>query len=177
MGRGWAPEEHEISDLKPGKNPAQKFSLNRQQARLKINTDPPGAQVYVDGKLWGPAPQEKYVQSGSHKVRLEKEGYKPDEFPITLNTNSEKTRTLARIPGGKIQLSAFPGAEVQVDDKLVGTVNPVINYDVDEGWHDIRFVSLDKKKTLTHRVQIKAGDWIRLHADMESGRITPKSLK
>lgn len=51
-------------------------SLKRVVGGLMIHTEPPGANIYIDGKSVGVSPYEvKEVSPGSHRVRIVKEGY------------------------------------------------------------------------------------------------------
>ena len=56
--------------------------------RVTINTNPPGAKVYVDGNLIGVSPASFVEKSGfgkSYQLKVEKEGYQ------TLNTTEKQT--------------------------------------------------------------------------------------
>jgi hypothetical protein len=169
-GRGW-PTWKETLNLRPGQNPAKRVTLTGQQAKLRINSDPAGALVYVDGKLWGPSPQEKYIPSGSYKVRLEKEGYKPEEIPLLLSSNFTHTYTLTKIAKATIILSAVPGAEVHIDSANIFSIPPVKSHVIEEGKHIIEFVSLyDKNRKYSVELAIKAGETKKVHMNMETGR-------
>jgi hypothetical protein len=51
-------------------------SLKRLVGILFVNTDPPGANIFIDGKSVGLSPYEgKDLSSGTHRVRVVKEGY------------------------------------------------------------------------------------------------------
>ena len=44
-----------------------------------IESDPPGAQIYLDGKLMGQTPLQLQVgRDAAHTVYLKKEGYRPE---------------------------------------------------------------------------------------------------
>ncbi len=51
------------------------YLLERGQARLVINSQPPGARVYLNGHLVGETPLEVGLEPGFVQIRLEKAGY------------------------------------------------------------------------------------------------------
>jgi serine/threonine protein kinase len=170
-GRGWEPHEEPLS-LKPGQNPALMVALRRQQAKLSIVSNPPGALIYVDGELWGSAPQEKYIMSGSHKVRLEKEGYRPEDVSLSLSANLNRIITLTKIPDATVIISAVHYAEVYIDSVYIGSAPPRITRTIEEGKHVIEFQSRDKTKKYQVELVIKAGEKKKVHMNMETGKPT-----
>lgn len=61
-------------------------------AQLKVETDPPIAQVFLDEELVGVTPLElTEVAAGEHKLRVVKQGYKTSEERLSLNVGEEKT--------------------------------------------------------------------------------------
>ena len=64
-----------------------------------INSDPPGAKVYVDGALIGRTPvtySDSAVVGTEHTLRLEKEGYKP----LTTTFSRDREVNLGAAIGG-----------------------------------------------------------------------------
>ncbi|MCA9539161.1 MAG: PEGA domain-containing protein [Myxococcales bacterium] len=49
----------------------------RQNTRLVVESTPPGAQVALDGRPFGPTPVEVEVESGAHQIALSMQGYAP----------------------------------------------------------------------------------------------------
>ncbi len=170
-GKGWEPYEEPLS-LKPGQNPALRVALRRQQAKLMINSNPPGALIYVDGELWGSAPQEKYIMSGPHKIRLEKEGYRSEDIPLSLSANVNRTITLTKMPNATVIISAVHSAEVYLDSVSIGIAPPQITKTIEEGRHVIEFQSRDKTKKYQVDLVIKGGEKKKVHMNMETGRPT-----
>jgi serine/threonine protein kinase len=172
-GRGWVPYE-ETLNLKPGhQNPTKIVKLNRMQATLRIDSDPQGAQVYVDDEPWGPSPQERTsLPLKSYKIRLVKEGYRPKEIPLTLSSNFSDKYTLERIPKATVILSAVPFAEVYIDNVLFFSIPPQKSQVIEEGNHVIEFVSRDKTKRHPVNLEIKGGETIKVHMNMETGNPT-----
>jgi hypothetical protein len=58
-------------------------------ARLRVDTQPAGAEVYVDGLRAGRTPVSMDLPSGAHDVRVELEGYEPLQQRIELVTGTE----------------------------------------------------------------------------------------
>jgi hypothetical protein len=57
--------------------PAASGTVGRYFGALAVESRPPGASVFVDGKLVGTTPiQLPSVNAGEHVVRLEREGYR-----------------------------------------------------------------------------------------------------
>lgn len=55
---------------------------------LTINSDPPGAEILIDGQYVGTTPHWTYLNSGAHTITLTKEGY--DDKVITINYDSDR---------------------------------------------------------------------------------------
>jgi len=61
-------------------------------AQLKVETDPPIAQVFLDEELVGVTPLElTEVAAGEHKLKVIKQGYKTAEESLSLKVGEEKT--------------------------------------------------------------------------------------
>jgi TolB-like protein len=69
---GYAPQELAVS-VKPGLNTVQ-VQL-KQLATINIQGAPDGAQILMDGKVMGTAPQEVMVPAGAHRLELSQTGY------------------------------------------------------------------------------------------------------
>ena len=51
-----------------------------------VETDPPGAQIYLDGHLVGTTPKQVRVsRDKAHMVYLKREGYRPEPVPLELH--------------------------------------------------------------------------------------------
>jgi outer membrane receptor protein involved in Fe transport len=91
-------------------------------ATLKIETDPPGATVYLDRKDLGPrgaAPRTLGLAEGKHKIIAEKAGYEPAESEIVqLKVGQEVTISLKlKQILGTARLEGEAGAAVKVDEE------------------------------------------------------------
>jgi hypothetical protein len=70
-------------------------------AQLRIEVDPPGAAVFVDGLRSGTTPASLTLPPGQHTIRVEQEGYQPLVETVSLAADSDAT-----IGGELIPLSA-----------------------------------------------------------------------
>lgn len=51
---------------------------------LEVNSDPPGAQIFVDGELMGQTPASLQLSSGQHSVELRKKGHSPSRKAVSI---------------------------------------------------------------------------------------------
>lgn len=51
---------------------------------LEVNSDPPGAQIFVDGELMGQSPASLQLSSGQHNVELRKKGHSPSRKAVSI---------------------------------------------------------------------------------------------
>ncbi|MDW8245480.1 MAG: PEGA domain-containing protein [Sandaracinaceae bacterium] len=95
---------------------------------LRVISDPPGAQVFIDDREIGPRGQTPYegpVQVGQHKVWVEKPGFQGVEREVGVGV-AEEIRLdfqLERSASGKLRVIAnLRGGRVFVDGHMVGTI-------------------------------------------------------
>lgn len=104
--------------ISSGKNP------ERGSAALFISSDPPEAEIFIDGIKVAETPLEQVLmlKPGSYEVELRKEGFKPVSRLLELRDERETMErfVLAPIVGGSIQLKTYPNALVFLDAKEVG---------------------------------------------------------
>ena len=91
-------------------------------AILKVETDPPGATIYLDRKDLGPrgeTPRTLALAESKHKVIVEKQGYEPVESEMqTLTIGKEVVVQLKLVQIlGTAKLEGESGAQVKVDDE------------------------------------------------------------
>lgn len=91
-------------------------TLNMKEFPLNVESNPPGAKVYVNGKLKGKTPLNSIVHFGDATVQIAKKGYKKsyneyfiEDAPLNINSNLEFDKS--RKKGEAIVYSMlFPGA-------------------------------------------------------------------
>jgi len=86
--------------------------LETQGSGLSIRTNPSGVKVFIDGVERGETPVNFYDQtSGTHNIRLIKEGYRERIFQVTLFNNSRLDVSILMIEEyGIAQVSIFRDA-------------------------------------------------------------------
>ena len=63
------------------------------EGELTVSTDPPGAEVFVDGVSMGTTPFSGMIEVGTHEIELRREGYAPEVAFVEID--SEQARTLS----------------------------------------------------------------------------------
>lgn len=114
--------------------------LERERGSLRVETEPPGALIVVDGKARGKSPLSlKDVGAGEHVVVAQLEGYERVERRVVVEAEKEAVLRirLVRVMGA-IEVDSVPqGAKVYVDDAYVGDT-PLKPTEVVPGKHKIR---------------------------------------
>jgi hypothetical protein len=63
-------------------------------ALLRVTSAIAGAHVFVDGQPAGLAPAERALESGQHAVRVERDGFHPEDRQIVLSHGEQRTLAL-----------------------------------------------------------------------------------
>ena len=110
------------------------------EGTLVVNTNPPGAHVFVDGVDRGVTPLTVTVNAGSHSMEVRGDGA-PRVMPITITAGSQVAQFIDMPKGtatlGQLQVRTDPaGARVSVDGVSRG-VAPVTVSDLQPGEHDV----------------------------------------
>lgn len=112
------------------------------QATLSVDSDPRGAEVYLDGRYQGTTPLRVGSQPGRRTLRLELDGYRAWERTLSLSPGETMRidADLERIVrDGTLRFESSPsGADVYVDGRYLGTT-PLGPRDFSEGGHDVEF--------------------------------------
>jgi TonB family protein len=108
---------------------------------LRIETDPPGAAVILDGQVAGQSPVALLtVRPGVHMVRVARDGYAPAGLTLEVR-NGEPLLPLRFVMeplNAKLRVRSDPAyAIVRVDGKTVGTT-PLDSFDLAPGHHEVR---------------------------------------
>ncbi|HJV22584.1 MAG TPA: serine/threonine-protein kinase [Holophagaceae bacterium] len=96
------------------------LALRPGHRTLQLVTDPPGAEVVVDGATLGRTPFEGAVPPGAKALQLRMAGYRPYEGPMPPGGKPTQIRLEAEAITVSI-LSVPEGAKIYVDRELVGT--------------------------------------------------------
>jgi serine/threonine-protein kinase len=118
---------------------------------IHVETQPPGARVFVDGTDRGAAPLDVELGLGLHQVKVESEGFQPEELEAELTEQAPRaTLDVSLEPVPKAAPSgpqpAFlrirstpPGALVSVDGQDLGKT-PLDRVKVEPGARTVRIV-------------------------------------
>jgi TolB-like protein len=126
LGKLYHPARQEVT-VTPGSN--QKVSLKLEPAfgALKVNSEPSGAEVWVEGEKVGSTPYANPQKpSGSYEVRVVRESYLTWKQDLTVKDGQETAR-MARLEqnfGGLAVTSEPPGAAIELNGRATREVTP-----------------------------------------------------
>jgi hypothetical protein len=126
---------------------------------LAINTNPPGAQVTIDGQSRGLTPVSVSLPPGAHTVVVQGHG-EPRTIPVTIAAGTSSVQylelpTKPSVETGELQVSTEPtGARVVIDGQLRGNT-PLAVGDLTAGQHAITLET--DLGSVSQTVMIEAG--------------------
>jgi hypothetical protein len=102
-----------------------KASAGGQGGNIRVLSNSPRAEVYLDGTLVGPAPIDlKDVRPGEHLIEVKAPGFRPREETVTVAAGSALVlkMDLGEAGAGTIRVvSTEPEAQVFIDGEKLGT--------------------------------------------------------
>lgn len=118
---GYKPHEVEVA-VEPQKVAEVSVRLEPLLAKVRIETEPPGAKVFLDRRFVGVSPVVvPEVEVGEHELVVELEGYGRVERKVEIRPGEQKVSVILESLMGTITVrSSPPGATVAVDGKEVG---------------------------------------------------------
>jgi len=134
---------------------------------VAVSTNPPGAQVLLDGALQGASPMTLTVAAGKHTLELRGAG-EPRTVPLDVAAGAQLSQyielTKASLSAGSLQVRTEPaGADVSVDGVSRG-VSPIIVADLSVGEHIVALKG--ENGTTRQTVTIEAGATASLVANL-----------
>ena len=136
--------------LSAGQDESVNATLKAIRAKLRIESAPTGAKIYVDNMLRGNAPVELALDSGDHRIRADLVGFESVARTVTLENGEEKIEELRLDANcGQIQITTEPaGITVFVNGNNRGKTKfktddtskvsePLLLDMIPEGTHDI----------------------------------------
>ncbi|HKC12020.1 MAG TPA: TonB family protein, partial [Vicinamibacteria bacterium] len=137
--------------------------------RLRIETTPPGATVWLDGAIVGRSPLElTNVRPGPRQLRILEEGYAPAEVGLELaeGTTAPPLRFVMSPMAAPLSVRSVPeGAAVRVDGRAIGAA-PIDAMLLGPGLHDLR-VERPGFRPHVRRVEARAGEPLRVTVRLE----------
>ncbi len=146
-------------------------ALKLKGGELLVQSEPPGAKVYLTGKEIGSTPTKvSGIPPGVYELRVIKEGYAPHEAQVkVVGGRTETVQASLRKSAGSLLLRTEPaGANVYVDGKLAG-VSPFQGEGLTPGAHRVQ-VSKEAYETQEKEVTIKVNE--RAEVSISLKRIT-----
>jgi serine/threonine-protein kinase len=137
---------------------------------LRVESEPPGARVRIDGQARGETPLVLAdLPFGDYEVRVERKGYDSQSRDVSLSAaapSAEWKAVLARpapvAPATADILSSPPGASVSVDGRPAGKT-PLAGVRLKPGRHQVA-LALEGHETWSGAVEVAAGDKGRVEA-------------
>jgi hypothetical protein len=113
---------------------------DRPRATLKVQSQVPNAEVFLDGSSLGRAPVDRNdLDPGKHYVVVHKDGFTDFKREIMLIENQTVTLVADLSASGGVRILSTPdGAEVKIDGELIGRT-PVTRDTITSGDHIIQF--------------------------------------
>lgn len=104
--------------------PALALSGCAAYQNVGIESDPPGAEIYLDGRLAGTTPLELRVsREAAHTVYLKKEGYRPELVVLDLHNAADGIDFLTPADVTR-RLTPGPSADPELERRLKLEVAP-----------------------------------------------------
>jgi len=150
--------------------PAQR--TGRATARLEIQSQPPGAHVFVDGSPSGlrtPAVLSGLSAGTRVQIRVDKAGYEPATEQVTLNEGQSRTISLVlRGATGNLRFVGAPArASVYLDDRPVDASKALA---ATPGAHKLRVETADGLLLFSKTIDVAAGAEIAVDVAQQRSR-------
>ena len=119
----YLPFEQTLDILGKGEERRLDVELRPAWADIHLDSDPPGAEIELDGTVLGHTPKTIEVLQGDHVVRLSKPLHKAHTLPLQVTAGEKRTLPMVVLPfaDGTVQLSSQPeGATVTLDEAYLG---------------------------------------------------------
>jgi len=167
-------ERNEKVEIAAGEEKRLDFELQKDSARLKIEGEPVGASVQIDGLKIGELPSvETELPPGKYAVTVSKDGHVSHAENIELHAGGLESRhfSLLRAVGSLRVDSNVEGARIRLSDRDLGTI-PGIFHDIEAGDYEAS-VTMPGFRAWVASVVIEAGSTARLSATLEKNGASP----
>jgi len=169
-------EENKILKLSPKLSSSTSSTTPTQpvlkQGKLSLDSNPQGADVYINGKLYGKTPLNTNLNVGSYKVEIKKDGYLPYSLTVQINENKEYKETIPLHPisvKGILKVSCDPsGALIYLNDVIIGHTS--INIELDPGYYKLK---IEKEGYMTYLEDIKVEAGGIVEKQVTLGKLPP----
>lgn len=136
-------------------------------AILRVDSDPPGAAVRINGKLKGHTPLRVDILEGKHLLSVSRKGAKSSERKIEIRAGEDTQENFTLDAVGSLSLTVTPSeAEIRrldIDEVSIGRYEA----DLSPGKYEFE-VSLSGYRTRTMRIVVDAASNIQKRVRLES---------
>ncbi len=146
------------------------LTLSPRAALLTVASDPPDAQVSVDGLvLQPPAPSHDtfVAPDGKHKIRVSAPGYVDERAEVVVGGGEHRTVSLKLHVGGTLTLAVNVPARVSIDGKAVGTA-PMPPLGLGAGEHSVTLEQRSPPIRWTTPVTLRTGQTVEIRLDFHA---------
>ena len=129
---------------------------NYQHLTISVNSDPRGAEVFIDGFRTGYSTPYTFgnISDGPHRIMVTKDGYLPQQKLIDLPHYSVPLSMtpvdfdLEEYPSGFLYVNSIPrGGKISIDNLDTGEITPALFRSIPAGSHSIKVAGVNTSKT------------------------------
>lgn len=130
-----------IRQLKRSQNVYAGGSLQTEEqgdGTINISTNPSRADIYLNNRHIGKGPISTQLKAGEYRIKVQKEGFKPETKTVTIKTN-KRTNLMFILDnlGGQIDVTSNPeGAQILLNHSLYG-ITPFTIKGLQSGQYEI----------------------------------------
>jgi type II secretory pathway predicted ATPase ExeA len=134
-------EAHQSVTVVAGRATSINITLTPPRGEIDISTSPPGAEVLIDGKSYGPGPIRAEVDAGQHAFLVRQAGRQPVEGKLAVQDQSVVQRTIdlplkpSPTPELNIAVITNPPAAKVYADGAPKSGNTPISFHLSPGHH------------------------------------------
>jgi hypothetical protein len=148
-------------------------SRDYQNLSITVNSDPRGAEVFMDGFRTGYTTPYAFgnISDGPHRVMVTKDGYLPQQSLIDLPRGSVPSYkksidfVLEEYQSGFLYVNSIPkGGKVSIDNLFTGEVTPALFRSIPMGTHSVKVTGINASKTFSD-ITITSLEMANLTAD------------
>lgn len=150
---------------------------------LDIITEPPGLEVLIDGRSYGPSPIHTALSEGDHTYRVKPAGLRAFEKKFTITAGTIRILHVSFVPlpvpptGTLVVETNPPGAAVELDGGSFEGWTPA-TFELAAGPHQLR-LSLDGYRPVTRAVRLDADHTLTLRQNLQRAvkRVRPAAAR
>ena len=152
---------HQAVTVEAGAGTSINATLTPPHGEIDISTNPPGAEVLIDGKSYGPAPVRMEANAGQHTFLVRQTGRQPVEGNLVVQDQAVVQRTIDLPPTPSASSAANvtvttqpPSAKLYVDGAPMSGKTP-ISFHLSPGHHTL-IISADGYRPVRREIDVVA---------------------